>query len=362
MDSLCDQLVERKDLVNIAECQPPPNPSGRPALTRCSDNERVKGKTPWVNSEGKLQLKSLLVPVDFSDCSIKAVECANYLAKDSGACIDLLNVIEPARIPRGLKMPYGDWEDLMVRNSKSSLKQLAAEKIDRLIPVHSEVRIGGSYQEICEAASRQGQELIVIGTHGRTGLKHFFFGSTAERVVRFAPCSVLVVRGLTQTPKIKKPGKILVPVDFSRNSNLAVDAAAAIAREFGSALILSHILPSYNQVSESQFVDYATLEGELRESAQKELLAISTNVAEHGVPAATFLSHGRPATEIVLVAEQLKADLIVISTHGRTGIQHALLGSTTEQVVRHAGCPVLVLRQARQPDFPAMNEQKPKKV
>lgn len=297
----------------------------------------------------KLRLKSVLVPTDFSDCSCTALGYADFLAKKFGATVDLLHVVESARIPDGLEMPNGDWEDLMVRNALCCLKQLACDKIDELVPAHSEVRIGSAYREICAAAQQRQHDLIVIGTHGRTGLKHLFLGSTAERVVRFAPCSVLVVRGLDiAATGTLKPAKILVPVDFFRNSTTAVDAAVTLAKQFKAALVLVHVIPTYYAVGEYNCFDSAILEDELRECAQKEFAAILKKIKNAGVAAATQILNGRPATQIAEAAKRHQADLIVISTHGRTGFEHVMLGSTTEEVVRHAHCPVLALREKKE--------------
>lgn len=294
----------------------------------------------------KLHLKSLLVPIDFSDFSLKALEYANFLAEQSGASIELLHVVEPLRIPKKLKMSHGDWEDLMVHDSACCLRQLTEEKIEKEIPVHSEVRIGNACQEICNAASQQNQNLIVVGTHGRSGLMHLFLGSTAERVVRFAPCSVLVVRGRKQKDiGIIKPKRILVPMDFSRNSKLALETAAVLAKQFDARLMLLNVIPTCYGLGGYDCIDYGTLEGEMRENAQREFADILKRIGQTGVKAETRIVDGRPASRIVEATKDLKADLIVISTHGRTGFEHLVLGSTTEEVVRHAPCHVLVIRE-----------------
>lgn len=306
----------------------------------------AKGKSNWElpESANSMRLKYTVVPTDFSECSLSAVKYADDLAKISGGTIELLNVIDPSAIPDGLRMPHADWEGLMVRNALSSLRQVAKERIDELTPVHSEVRVGNCQQEICAAAQLHEADLIVMGTHGRTGLKHFVLGSTAERVVRYAPCSVLVVRGMDTTTGVAKPDRILVPVDFSRNSKLALHSAIVLARRFNATLLIVHVVPDHYPVGDYDYFDYATLEGELRESAEKQLAVISKRVHELGVAAVTYVLHGQPANQIVAAVKQFKGDLVVISTHGRTGIQHAVVGSTTERVVRHASCPVLAVR------------------
>jgi len=311
-----------------------------------TDNSQEPGVS---GALGKLHLKSLLVPVDFSDFSLKALAYANFLAKQSEASLDLLHVVEPSRIPKGLKMSHADWEELMVHDAACSLRQLAGDEIEQDICVHTEVRVGNPCQEICNAASRQNQDLIVVGTHGRTGLMHLFLGSTAERVVRFAPCSVLVVRvGDQNDAGIAKPKKILVPMDFSRNSKLALEAALVLAKQFDAGLLLLNVIPTAYALGGYDGVDYGMLEGEMRESSEREFAEIVKKIGQTGVKAETRIVDGRPATLIVEAAKQCKVDLIAISTHGRAGFEHFVIGSTTEEVVRHADCNVLVFRKKKE--------------
>jgi nucleotide-binding universal stress UspA family protein len=92
--------------------------------------------------------------------------------------------------------------------------------------------------------------------------------------------------------------------------------------------------------------NYAALEAEMRASGDKQLAALAADEVRGEVPADTLIRSGSPAAEIIAVAQTLPADLIVISTHGRTGLKHVVVGSVTEHVVRHAPCPVLVVRES----------------
>jgi len=311
-------------------------------------NHRTAIRQPHPDLSGETNLarfKSLLVPTDFSKCSLVAVKYADQLAGANDGSIDLLNVLDPERIPEGLRMPHADWEALMVRNAFRSLEQIAREQIADLTPVHSEVRIGSSYGEICAAAEHHNADLIVIGTHGRVGLKRLFLGSTAELVVRHAPCSVLTVHELDANPSGEwMPKRILVPVDFSHCSNEAIRAAISLARQFQASLNLVHVIPAHYANGEYDSVNYTLLETELREAAQKDLADLTRTIAAEGLKVGSQILLGRQGTQIIETAQAHKSDLIIISTHGRTGLKNVLLGSVTEQVVRHATCPVLTLR------------------
>jgi universal stress protein A len=145
--------------------------------------------------------------------------------------------------------------------------------------------------------------------------------------------------------------RILVPVDFSDCSKKALRYALALAREHSGSLDLLYVaaLPSYGPVDYGP-MDYGNLQEEMVASATKELAKTIAEEIGKAVPAEAIVRSGVAAREIIDVARTLPADLIVVSTHGRSGLKHVLLGSVAEQVVRHAPCPVLVVRE-REHDF-----------
>jgi universal stress protein A len=143
-----------------------------------------------------LGIKTILVPTDFSPESRRALRYANTLAKETGATLKLIYVVErPTVFPEGPEIAalFSDGE-----RAKAAIARLGAlvrDEVDDLVPAQVEAHIGTPYWEIVWAAKTHRADLIIISTHGYTGLKHVFLGSTAERVVRHAPCPVLVVRG-----------------------------------------------------------------------------------------------------------------------------------------------------------------------
>ncbi len=138
--------------------------------------------------------------------------------------------------------------------------------------------------------------------------------------------------------------KILVPVDFSACSNKALQYAQPFAKQFGADLILLYVVEPYLPVPEMTTVDWDLIASRMREGGEAELAKIKATVPPE-ISATTELRVGTPAVEVVRAAKDLDADLIIISTHGRTGLAHVFLGSTAERIVRHASCPVLVVRE-----------------
>ena len=148
--------------------------------------------------------------------------------------------------------------------------------------------------------------------------------------------------------------KILVPIDFSDCSRKALRYAIPLAKQHGAAITLLYVVvvPSYFGVGDGGGFNYAafepdfiSIEAEIRASGSKQLAALATNEVRAEVSADTLVQTGSPAVEIIAAAKSLPADLIVISTHGRTGLKHVWLGSVAEHVVRRAPCPVLVVRE-----------------
>jgi nucleotide-binding universal stress UspA family protein len=143
--------------------------------------------------------------------------------------------------------------------------------------------------------------------------------------------------------------KILVPIDFSECSKKALQYALPLAKRYNAALTLLNVVPippyAVGEVSGGEYTPSLA-----RTSAEQDLAKIVKDVIRGEVVADTLVRNGSPATEIVELARAMPADAIIISTHGRSGLRHVLLGSVAEYVVRHAPCPVLVVRQ-RQREF-----------
>jgi universal stress protein A len=157
--------------------------------------DRLRSIVSGAGTRRAARIKTILVPVDFSQPSKEAVNYASALAKDYGAALHVVFVYEPMMIVDGLESyAVVRSTEQIVKVVKAQLATFVREEVDELIPARSEVRIGKPYREIVAAAKEGQADLIVIATHGYTGMKHAFLGSTAERVVRHASCPVLVVR------------------------------------------------------------------------------------------------------------------------------------------------------------------------
>ena len=198
---------------------------------------------------------------------------------------------------------------------------------------------------IVEYAEAEEIDLIVLGTHGRRGLRRFLLGSVAEEVVRTAGCPVVTVphEDARHTDSIER---IVVPFDFSADSVWALETAKELAATYGSRLDVVHaIMPpmAAGGVADSPLPSgvWVDIEKKIRE----DLVQRVESTAGPEVPIETHVLEGRAAGRITKFAEEMGADLIVIGSHGLSGLRRFLLGSVSERVVRSAHCPVLVTRQ-----------------
>ncbi|HSH95601.1 MAG TPA: universal stress protein [Roseimicrobium sp.] len=144
--------------------------------------------------------------------------------------------------------------------------------------------------------------------------------------------------------------RLLVPVDFSDCSLKALDYATAFARQSGASITLLYVVQVYYAGGEFASIDMESVQSSLREVAVRELAKITSSPAFTGLTLQTLIRTGPAASEIVTTAREQNTDLIIISTHGHSGLKHILLGSVAENVVRHAPCPVLTVRE-REHDF-----------
>jgi len=166
--------------------------TGASAVARPESNARAKSAPAPV----LLRIKSILVPIDFSASSKKALEYAVPFARQFGAKLTLLHVVEPVATPDfANSFPLMMENDKVKAASRGQLEHIIKEQaIATKLVEKTLVRFGRSFHEIADAARTLKVDLIIISTHGYTGLKHALLGSTTERVVRHAPCPVLVVR------------------------------------------------------------------------------------------------------------------------------------------------------------------------
>jgi nucleotide-binding universal stress UspA family protein len=306
-----------------------------------------------------IQIRRILCPIDFSDFSRRALDHAAAIAKWYQSTITLLHVsplvLPVAYAPGSPALPspaltHQDRDELL-----ASMKRFAEAEAGSTVPIEFEMYEGFTAATILAKAEEMRCDLLVMGTHGRSGFERLVLGSVTEKVLRKATCPVLsvprnVADAVPALPVIFK--RIVCAVDFSDCSMHALDYALSLAQETNAQLTVVHVIevppevpPDMHETSlggPQTLREYIAAAEEDRRERLKG--AIPEDVRAQG-RVETVLATGTPYKELLRVAKERDADLIVIGIHGRGAADLLFFGSTAQHVVRQASCPVLTLRK-----------------
>jgi len=279
--------------------------------------------------------ETILVPIDDSPGSRRAFEAAVTLARQYGSAVHVLSVVDEHG-------PSDDEWDYDGDSPAAAFVDEHAAAVDADgIDVTPAVREGVVHEEILDYADESGVDLVVMGTHGRTGVRRYLLGSVTEKVVRLSDVPVLSVKADADPGEVAFDD-ILLPTDGSSGAEAAVEPAAALASSTDATV---HVLSAVDTRSLGIDVGSSVVIDELESVAEDAVATASDRLYEGGVEAVkTAVAHGIPYRVILQAIEDNDVDLVVIGTHGRTGIDRYLLGSVTEKIVRTAPVPVLTVR------------------
>lgn len=290
-------------------------------------------------------LTRILCPTDFSDVSQRAEAYAVALARHYEATLHLLHVDPP--LP--LMAPYGEVPvdiRLFEEQRERAAADLAAAR-DRArasgVPADTSLRGGHPAREILDIARNQAVDMVVIGTHGRGGVEHLLLGSVAEKVLRKAPCPVLVVPPAAAADKGALFTRILCPIDGSTAAADAAKFAVSLARETDGLVILLTVvepIPVYGEFGSLDVEDYRRAGQEHARTLLRD--AVSPESREW-CRVEERIAVGKPSERIVDAAATESADIIVMGVRGRGAIDMFAFGSSTNDVIRRVTCPVLAV-------------------
>jgi nucleotide-binding universal stress UspA family protein len=275
----------------------------------------------------------ILVCTDGSPESGGAITAALNLAKTTGSTVYLLEVLfylagYEMQAPDTLAPPIVNLELMQAQETaaKERLEAWKTEAAGKGITLEPRVRIGSSaYEGILEEAGETQPDLIIMGRHGYTGLTRLLMGSVTARVIGHSPCNVLVVpQGVSLDFK-----RLLVASDGSPFSEAAWNEALLLAKNMDSALIGVAVAASDRDIP----------------VATQVVRGLEAAASEQGIALDTMIPMGRPEEGIVKAAEFKGASLIILGSHGRTGLKRLLMGSVAERVIGLASCPVLVVKK-----------------
>ncbi len=291
-----------------------------------------------------MTFQKILCPVDFSLGSQQALLLAVRLANESAAELVLAHVWHVPPLAYADEPPFpAQMLQALIDDEQRGLAAAAAE-VSRLGArrVTTKLLTGVPWAQLVDLLHDDAAfGLVVMGTHGRTGLDRVLVGSVAEKMVRHAPCPVLTVPARGQISGFRR---VLCPVDFSESSRRAVALAGQFAAGDGAGIALLHSIELPVSYSGEPHVEgfAEVLDRRATQLLEDWARDLRTRVS---VPVTTRSRIGSPGAQILAVLEDDRAfDLVVMGSHGRTGLRRALLGSVAEKVVRHARCPVVVAR------------------
>ena len=301
-----------------------------------------------------VSIKRILCPVDFSEASRHAIDHAIALAQWYQASITTLHVCSPMFMPvPGLPSPEDRVPDAEMKRAHDEAAggferaKAAGVRVDVLVDV------GRPTQQILDRAASLPADLIVMGTHGTSGFEHLVLGSVTEKVLRKAPCPVLTVPPHAQATSQLPFRRLLCAVDFSGHSLTALEFACSLAQESHAALTTLHVIewpweeppaPRLQDLPREQATALAEFRRYVEKTASDRLETLVPDAVRNRCAPESRVANGKSYVEILHIATEIAADLIVMGVHGRNVVDLLLFGSTTNQVVRRATCPVLTLR------------------
>jgi nucleotide-binding universal stress UspA family protein len=294
-----------------------------------------------------IRITHVLCPVDFSETSQHAMDHAAALARWYEAKLTLLHVF--ATLPT-MDLPPVILDDASRERIKTAMRRMTA-RVPPDIPLDLRVEQAEHvHDEILAHVAATQADLLVLGTHGRSGFQRLFLGSVTEKVIRRATCPMLVVPPRAPDVPADTPvqfKRIVCAVDFSDSSLTALAYALNLAEEADAHLTLLHAIEMPPELRENPLLpdfDVDRIHAAAEADALQRLRALIPDHAKTYCAVETAVAEGRAYRQLLLRAAEEKADLIVMGVHGRGAIDLLMFGSTTYHVIRAATCPVFIVR------------------
>ncbi len=286
-------------------------------------------------------IKNILFTTDYSDCANHAFSYAVDLAKCYDAKIHILHANVLPAAAGYLSITFNNEEALDFLKKSVSELNMDPSLVNR---VRHHVSSGlDAANLIVEFVKENAIDLVVMGTHGRSGLKHALMGSVTEKVIRKAKMPVFVVHESDAPKKLSEMKHILVPIDFSTSSATALIEAAHVAKMFNMHLTLIHVVPEFIEVHNmAKYIDVLDSYPSVLEEAFERLKDFEKqhtsfkNVTYH-------VTKGKVLTEVLDYCKENSSDLIVMAKRSYTFTEHLFLGKTTERLLQNTHMPLLIL-------------------
>lgn len=294
-----------------------------------------------------LKLEKILYATDFSHGAEWAGLHARAIARATGA---ELHVLFADVLHSDAAASPGQWTGDAAYAQLEATVNAVTEREKDLPDVRVQYAVRRNFSPapaILDYAAEEDVDLIVMGTHGRRGITRLVLGSVAEEVVRLSQRPVLTVRATSkELPPAVSIGPVIAPIDFSSHSASALAYAGEIARLFHADLHMIHVVeetlhPAFYGLTVQSIYDVNPM---IEEKAEQQMAELLETVIGNDAQATIKAMPGKAAREIVEYAAQHPNAIVVLATHGLTGLEHFLMGSTTERVVRNSAVPVFSVK------------------
>jgi nucleotide-binding universal stress UspA family protein len=302
-----------------------------------------------------INIKRILCPLDFSEVSHHGLQYAATLARWYGADVSVVYV-HPLTAPSWVVVPAAGAATLdAVRLSppdrgalEAELQRFAATVRTTDVPVEFLVQEGAIAPQIVQAAQSRNADMMVLGTHGRSGVARLLLGSVTEQLLHVAPCPVLTVPPRTPTGADTAGlfEHILVATDFSDAATAGVAYALSLAQEADSRLTVLHVVEPPPATEEDEWLMRSgeSILDRMKRAARTRLAQVVPAAAREWCRVTERLEVGRSYREILRIASEEHAGLVVLGAHGHAVLERMFFGTTAHHVVRRAPCPVLTVR------------------
>ena len=291
-----------------------------------------------------MPFNKILLPLDGSELAETALVPAVALAEAFSAEIVLLRVVVPLSIKLDPDL-YQRIIDGGQREAKRYLSGLQLRSLFSTVHLKGETVVGKAADSILDFAHENGIDLIVMSSHGRSGIGRWVYGSVADKVLHKAECSLAIIHPQVETEPFA-PKRILVPLDGSLQAESALGPALKLAHEVAAELVLLRVaeMPPIPKEPVAGWPGVASVMAIAEQEASIYLQRVRKSLKNGRIQITTQVAAGPVAESLIDTADELQADLIVMSSHGRSGVDRWIFGSVTEKTLRGAHCGTLVIR------------------
>jgi len=285
----------------------------------------------------------ILLATDGSDHTRRAAAYVRTLADRFGAEVHVLAVADVGSV--SVAFDTGGVEQEVIERLQRQCEEWAAETGEFVDAAETAVVSGRPRKEVLDYAAEHDIDLLAMGTHGRTGIRRYVIGSVTEHVLRRAGAPVLTARADgDEEANGGEIARVLVPTDGSDAAGAAVDHAVAVADACGAAVRVLSVVDTRALAAQSELAPSDLVVERLEDQSEHAVTEVAERCEAAGLSVQTAVARGAPSRAICEDAAESGADLVVMGTRGRSGLDRVLLGSVTERTVRHAPVPVMAVR------------------